>query len=107
MDWLYNVIKLKDTFPRSLFREDYIYVEGNNDEATRFFKKHGVMSLKTFKTFRMNGEDRYTFVGCSILKKDGEKFDQALADLQKNMTLLGYRDYEDFCKEAFAKLGLV
>lgn len=107
MEVLFNCVQLKLGFPKNLTHEAVVYVEGVNDEATRYFKKHGVKSVKPFRTFRMDEDERYTFVGCEVRKSEVDTFNEALYEMQIQMLILGYRDYEEFCKKAFVKLGLL
>lgn len=36
---------------------------------------------------------------CKVQKKDTERFEKALSKLNDKMLLLGYKDYQEICKE--------
>ena len=44
-------------------------------------------------------ESPYRIVFCKVIKKDVERFEEALGKLKSKMLLLGYRDYLDVCRE--------
>lgn len=41
----------------------------------------------------------FVFIFCKVKKSDINKFLEALGELKKKMILLGYSDYQNFCKE--------
>jgi hypothetical protein len=41
----------------------------------------------------------YCIIFCKVLKKDAERFEEALGKLEDKMLLLGYRDYPNACSE--------
>ena len=104
MELLFNAAKLKQTFPKSITHYAIVYVEGIDNESQRYFDKYGVKSVKPFKMFSLEDDPRYVFVGCDLLKSELDKFNQALYDMQTQMLILGYPDYEEFCKKSFKRL---
>ena len=83
------------------------YVEGEHEEAQRYFEKQNVKSVKPFRRFQMFDDKRYVLVACTFLKSEDDRFNEALYELQSDMLILGYRDYEEFCKKAFVTLKLI
>ena len=41
----------------------------------------------------------YCIIFCKVLKRDAQKFEDALGKLKDKMLLLGHRDYVDVCNE--------
>lgn len=104
---LFNCAQTKLPFPSNIFNNSIVYIEGTEHESERFFEKYGVKSVKPYRRIRMNDDERYTIVGCEVRKSEIGAFKQALYDMQTQMLLLGYRDYEEFCKRAFVELGIL
>lgn len=73
-----------------------IYVDGPQYLSANSFAKHGI------RPFRMKFFERddtpYMAVLCNIPKKRLDDFLECMAELQKNMLICGYVDYEDFCR---------
>lgn len=106
MEILFNAIDLRTDFPRNILKKDICFIEGNKAEADRYFEKYNVRSFKPFRTFQLEDDDRYVIVGCTINKSEDQAFCEALHDMQTDMLILGYTDYEEFCDKAFRHLGL-
>jgi hypothetical protein len=52
-----------------------------------------------FKGEMARENSAYRIILCKVLKKDAERFEEALGKLKDKMLLLGYRDYPDACNE--------
>ena len=44
-------------------------------------------------------KEAYMVIFCKVLKKDSDRFLEALSELSNKMILCGHADYEAFCKE--------
>lgn len=81
----------------SLFTVPYAYVDHNSYLADALFAQRKI-------TMKFNGEmaradSPYCVVFCRVLKRDVQKFEDALGKLQDKMLLLGHSDYGDACDE--------
>jgi hypothetical protein len=52
-----------------------------------------------FKGEMVRENSPYCIIFCKVLKKDAERFEEALGKLEDKMLLLGYRDYPNACSE--------
>lgn len=52
-----------------------------------------------FKEEMARIDSPYCIIFCKVLKRDAQKFEEALEKLKDKMLLLGYRDYVDVCDE--------
>lgn len=96
----FNFLWLKNNGISRITHCVLVYVEGSESEADRYFAKYGI-EVDPFKTFRLKDEPRYVLVACKVHNSDAEAFANAMRDLRHDMPILGYRDYEEFCKKAF------
>jgi hypothetical protein len=81
----------------SLFTVSYAYVDYSAYLADQLFIQNKI-------TIRFKGEmarenSPYCIIFCKVLKKDVERFEEALDKLEDKMLLLGYRDYPNACSE--------
>jgi hypothetical protein len=81
----------------SLFIVSYAYVDHSAYLADQLFIQNKI-------TIRFKGEmarenSPYCIIFCKVLKKDVERFEEALDKLEDKMLLLGYRDYPNACSE--------
>ena len=81
----------------SLFSVPYVYVDHSSYQADQLFAQNKVR-IK-FKGECAKEESPYRIVFCKVIKKDAERFEEALDKLKNKMLLLGYRDYPDVCSE--------
>lgn len=102
---LYNCGLLRVTFPRRLFLTDFMFVQGLNNEAENILKKHDVRSFKPVHLIKHNGWPRYSLFTCQVNVAEVERFINAMYELQRNMLLLGYRDYPEACAAIFESVG--
>jgi hypothetical protein len=81
----------------SLFSVHYTYVDHRSYLADQLFVQNKV-TVK-FKGEMVREDSTYCLVFCKVLKKDVERFEEALGKLTDKMLLLGHRDYPDVCSE--------
>lgn len=85
----------------SIFSVLYVYVDHKSYLADQLFIQNKV-TMKFKREMAKDGSS-YSIVFCKVLKKDAEKFEDALEKLKDKMLLLGYKDYTEVCGE-FAKV---
>lgn len=81
----------------SLFANSYVYVDHNSYLADALFAQ-GKIFMK-FKGEMKKMDSPYRIIFCKVLKRDVQKFEDALEKLKAKMLLLGYTDYTDVCGE--------
>lgn len=81
----------------SLFATHYVYVDHRSYLADQLFIQYQV-SVK-FKQEMLRENSPYCMIFCKVQKKDTERFEKALSKLNDKMLLLGYKDYQEICKE--------
>lgn len=81
----------------SIFSVPYAYVDYSSYLADGLFVQNKVRMK--FKGEMAKDDSPYCIVFCKVLKKDVERFEEALGRLKDKMLLLGYRDYLDACSE--------
>lgn len=81
----------------SLFSVPYAYVDHSSYLADQLFVQNKVTMKLKGEMARENSP--YCIVFCRVLKKDAERFEEALGKLKDKMLLLGHRDYPDVCCE--------
>jgi hypothetical protein len=81
----------------SIFSVPYAYVDHSSYLADQLFVQNKV-TMK-FKREMAREDSPYCIIFCKVLKKDTERFEEALGKLENKMLLLGYGDYPDFCNE--------
>lgn len=89
-----NYWRMKDF---SIFSVPYAYVDHCSYQADQLFVQNKVRMK--FKGEYAKEESPYRIVFCKVIKKDVERFEEALDKLKSKMLLLGYRDYPDICSE--------
>lgn len=81
----------------SLFTITYAYVDHNSYLADALFVQRKI--VMKFKEEMAKNDSPYCIIFCKVLKRDAQKFEEALEKLKDKMLLLGYRDYVDVCDE--------
>ena len=89
-----NYWRMKDF---SIFSVPYAYVDHSSYQADQLFMQNKVRMK--FKGEYAKEESPYRIVFCKVIKKDAERFEEALGKIKSKMLLLGYRDYPDVCRE--------
>lgn len=77
----------------SLFTITYVYVDHNSYLADTLFAQRKI--VMKFKEEMAKHDSPYCIIFCKVLKRDAQKFEEALEILKAKMLLLGYRDYVD------------
>lgn len=81
----------------SILSVPYAYVDHSSYLADQLFVQNKV-TMK-FKREMVRDDSPYCIVFCKVLKKDVERFEEALGRLKDKMLLLGYKDYSNVCSE--------
>ena len=82
--------------------KQYMYVDCKNYLADDLFIKNKI-TVKFEGDFTKDDSD-YIFVYCKVKKKDHDKFIETLGELKNKMLIMGYSDYESFCKKQINKI---
>lgn len=75
----------------------YVYVDHNSYLADSLFVQRKI-AMK-FKGEMARIDSPYCIIFCKVLKRDVQKFEDALEKLKAKMLLLGHNDYVDVCDE--------
>ena len=81
----------------SLFTIPYVYVDHNSYLADSLFAQRKI--VMKFKGEMTRTDSQYCIIFCKVLKRDVQKFEDALEKLTDKMLLLGHNDYVDVCNE--------
>ena len=81
----------------SLFAIPYVYVDHNSYFADSLFAQRKI--VMKFKEEMARTGSPYCVIFCKVLKRDVQKFEEALEKLKDKMLLLGHKDYSDVCNE--------
>ena len=81
----------------SIFTVPYAYVDHSSYLADQLFVQNKV-TMKFKGEMTKNGSP-YCIVFCKVLKKDAERFEEAMGKLKDKMLLLGHKDYLEVCSE--------
>lgn len=81
----------------SLFMVPYIYVDHHSYLADALFVQRKIVMKFRGEMARMDSP--YCIIFCKVLKRDVQKFEDALEKLKDKMLLLGHIDYADVCDE--------
>ena len=81
----------------SVFSVPYVYVDHSSYLADQLFAQNRV-TMKFKGEMTKNGSP-YCIVFCKVLKKDAERFEEAMGKLKDKMLLLGHKDYLEVCSE--------
>ena len=77
----------------------YCYIDVQNYRADNIFVRNNCRVL-FWKEYRRKDTD-YVVIICKVLKKDSDLFIKSMSELSRNMILLGYKNYSEFCEELF------
>lgn len=94
-----NYIKLQSWRP---FTCQYMFIDTEEYLADKLFIKYRVPVH--FGNEFVNEKSRYRVIVCRIRKHHEKYFKEALAALPDKMSLMGYTDYPEYCKELFDSL---
>ena len=105
MENLINCIGLKTEFPKSLFRRTYVYADSAEPKSFRILERSGIRSFRLRAVFRHEASEKYCLIGCELNKREEQAFFEALDELDRDLLVMGYRDYEGYCDEVFGEAG--
>lgn len=75
----------------------YVYVDHKSYLADSLFAQRKI--VMKLKGEMARTDFPYCIIFCKVLKRDVQKFEDALEKLTDKMLLLGHRDYADVCDE--------
>lgn len=104
MEKLINCIGLKTKFPKSLFRRTYVYADSAEPKSFRILELSGIRSFRLLNVLRHEASTKYCLIGCELNKKEEQAFFEALDKLERDLLVMGYRDYEGYCDEVFGEI---
>ena len=88
-----NYLMLKDFY---LFSQKYVFVDVDELLYRRILREAGVRVKETWEYAKE--DSGLMLIICKILKKDREKFEEAVGQIRNSAILMGYRDYDDACR---------
>ncbi len=100
----FNVVGLPAPFPKGLFRNVYVYADSTNKQSLRTFRRKGIRSFRPQAAYHLKFSSKYCLIYCVLNKRDEPVFLEALTELERDLLIMGYRDYEQYCEEVFAFL---
>ena len=106
MENLINCVGLKTEFPKSLFRRTYVYADSAEPKSFRILERSGIRSFRLRAVFRHEASAKYCLIGCELNKREEQAFFAALNELERDLLVMGYRDYEGYCDEVFGEMML-
>ena len=106
MENLINCIGLKTEFPKSLFMRTYMYADSAEPTSFRILERSGIRSFRLRAVFRHEASPKYCLIGCELNKREEQAFFAALDELERDLLVMGYRDYEGYCDEVFGDMML-
>ena len=104
MEKLMNCAGLDVPFPKNLFRQAFLYADSADYRSFEIFKRNGVKSVKLYAAYRHAASDNYCLISCDVSKRETQAFLDSLAEVHRDLLIMGYRDYEWYCDEAFSAL---
>lgn len=106
METIKNYIDITGRF--QLFTKSFAYIDAG-DNSTRTYLADQIfinkkLTVKFDKGELHNNGNQYIVIFCKVKKKDVNLFKECMNDLRNKMILLGYKDYDDCCKEIWDSL---
>ncbi|MCR5575451.1 MAG: hypothetical protein K6F56_00395 [Oscillospiraceae bacterium] len=99
---MFNVVGLRMTLPMGLFKNAYLYADSRDYQSLRVFRrKGGLRGFRVCKSYVFKLDPKYCLVGCTLNKREERAFLEALDELQRDLLVMGYRDYEQYCDDVF------
>ena len=95
-----NFWKMDDFFPDSL---SYAYLDHESYFADKIFMEKGIRVKFIREMHRENAPYRIIF--CKVQKRERERLESALKDLENKILLAGYKDYPLYCTELEEELA--
>ncbi len=101
---LFNVIGLRARFPLSLFRKIYLYADRLEPQFPRVLRRSAVRSFRPRGAYRFPPGRSYGLFCCDVFRWEEQALLEALDELEKDLLIMGCRDYRAYCDEAFEQL---
>ncbi len=101
---LINCIGLKTEFPKSLFGRTYMYADSAEPKSIRILERSGIRSFRLRAVYRHEASAKYCLIDCELNKREEQAFFEALDKLERDLLVMGYRDYEGYCDEVFGNV---
>ena len=98
---MFNVVGLRVKLPLSLFRNAYLYADSRDHQSFRVLRRIQIRGFRACKSYAFKLDQKYCLVSCMLDKRDEQVFLEALDELHRDLLVMGYRDYEQYCDEAF------
>ena len=99
-----NAVELKAGFPRSLCKIVCLYADSSDQHSLRVIRSYGVRGFRPLQAYRFREDPRYCLITCELRKEDKPDFMAALLELHRDLLVMGYRDYEEYCEWSFRRL---
>ena len=80
----------------SPFHQRFVYIDLPEYLADTIFIQNKI-HVKFEKEWK-KPDNPYIIILCKIKKKDKEKFEKSLKELERKMLLMGHSDYQEMCK---------
>lgn len=103
-DALFNVCGLRTDLPKRFFWKDVMVIEGREKEARRLLLQHGFDNLMVKEVHVHKDWPQYVLFMCSVSQSRWDEFVDVMHDVERNMLIRGYRDYEEACTAIFHEL---
>ena len=100
----FNAIELGLKFPRKLFERVYLYADISEPQSFRTFKRNGLRSFRLIRSLQKRSSPRFCLIQCKMDKREEQAFLKSLDDLYRDLLIMGYRDYEQYCAEVFPEI---
>ena len=98
---MFNVVGLRVKMPARLFVNAYLYADSRDHQLLRVFRRTGLRGFRACKSYVLKLDPKYCLVGCMLNRREEQAFLEALDELHRDLLVMGYRDYEQYCDEAF------
>ena len=98
---MFNVVGMRVNLPMGLFKNSYLYADSWDYQSLRVFRRKGLRSFRVCKSYVFKFDPKYCLVGCTLNKREEQAFLEALDELQRDLLVMGYRDYEQYCDDVF------
>ena len=98
---MFNVVGLRVKLPLGLFKNAYLYADSRDHQSYRVFRRKGLRGFRACKSYILKLDPKYCMVGCLLSKREEQAFLEALDELHRDLLVMGYRDYEQYCDDVF------
>ena len=95
---MFNVIRLKAELLLRPFKWVYVYADSLDRKSLPLIERKRIRGFRARAAFLF---EKYCLICCELNKGEEKAFLEALDELHRNLLIMGYRDYEAFCDEAF------